>query len=242
MSPNARLRFVSFCSFVTADDWAFPHWLLAAATPPHLLASILSLLLVRPFSFPPSDHICSCKPWNATLFLRFCCACAFDLVSTMPRSYSLRSKLSRANKRVHRSQPYNEPAPPSTTDNVQARKAYEYQPLDREAREIRLLKLLPGEFDDPLQLEIFHVPLVEPEPAPDTRLSLGKIRGTLPEGWAVSQTIEGLYIFDRGYVETAQWTHPDPTVEESWYQANAVLDPYPGFEPVYEARYSMVAR
>jgi hypothetical protein len=36
---------------------------------------------------------------------------------------------------------------------------YEYRPLDRERDEIRLVRLLPGAFDDEMQIEVFHTQL-----------------------------------------------------------------------------------
>ena len=36
---------------------------------------------------------------------------------------------------------------------------YKYRPLNRERDEIRLVRLLPGAFDDEMQIEIFHAQL-----------------------------------------------------------------------------------
>ncbi|KAF2640471.1 hypothetical protein P280DRAFT_426465 [Massarina eburnea CBS 473.64] len=111
---------------------------------------------------------------------------------------------------------------------------YQYRPLDQEAGEIRLLKILPGNFDDVLRLEIFHAPLIMPERAPDTRMPREDLQRKLPPGWRVYETWERRYIFRQPGTRT-QWAHPDPNFDKQHYDCPAVLDPYPNFEPRYEA-------
>jgi hypothetical protein len=111
---------------------------------------------------------------------------------------------------------------------------YRYEPLDRDAQEIRLLRILPGNFDDELKLEIFHAPLVMPEKAPDTRLDIDELQKTLPEGCNVYKTLEGRYIFCDLSDLTIQWAHPVKNFGRKLYDSLAVLDPYPSFEPRYE--------
>ncbi|KAF2790277.1 HET-domain-containing protein [Melanomma pulvis-pyrius CBS 109.77] len=110
---------------------------------------------------------------------------------------------------------------------------YEYRPL--KDREIRLLRILPGEFNDDLEVYISHVPLVEPDRARDTRLDLERLQDTLPKGWKVFKTVEERYIFWNRTNRTTHWSHPDQEFDRRLYHSDAVLNPYPGFEPVFEA-------
>lgn len=64
---------------------------------------------------------------------------------------------------------------------------------------------------------------------------MNEILQTVPDGWDLHQTVEGRYIFWNKNVKSTQWMHPKPDVEKSRYHCDAVLDPYPGFKPVYEA-------
>jgi hypothetical protein len=114
---------------------------------------------------------------------------------------------------------------------------YEYRPLDTEAQEIRLLKLLPAEnLDDDIEIEIFHAPLIEPEREPDTRLGFEELRETVPEGWELYKTMDDRYIFQSKMNGATQWNHPDPFIDQEKYHCDSVVDPYPGFEPAYEGR------
>ncbi|KAI1120293.1 heterokaryon incompatibility protein-domain-containing protein [Nemania abortiva] len=86
---------------------------------------------------------------------------------------------------------------------------YTYKPL-RTPEEIRLVNILPGDFDDPILLEINHVHLVPP-PDDESRPkqpTLKELRATLPSGWTVHETYEGRVVFEKGL--EASWTHPDP--------------------------------
>lgn len=92
---------------------------------------------------------------------------------------------------------------------------YQYRPLDFEKHEIRLLKLLPGEFNDEIRVVIFHKSLSEPvidEPAPDW---WEKLKKTLPDGWQAYETVEGRVIFTTTDRTRTSWSHPDPKAEWS---------------------------
>jgi hypothetical protein len=108
---------------------------------------------------------------------------------------------------------------------------YRYRPLKRETHEIRLVKVLPGHFEDTLQLNIEHVPLVVPEPADDKRLSFNELAQTISEPWIAYKTIEGRYIFYNTTTERTQWNHPTLDID---YDSDPFLL-YPGFTPHYEA-------
>ncbi|OIW25301.1 hypothetical protein CONLIGDRAFT_656948 [Coniochaeta ligniaria NRRL 30616] len=85
-------------------------------------------------------------------------------------------------------------------------KSYEWQPLAGD--DIRILTLLPGQFDDEIRIHFTH-------------RELGK---TLPPGWAVYESIDGRYMFiewlnqEEGVFRSATWTHPDPGVDPSLYK------------------------
>jgi hypothetical protein len=114
---------------------------------------------------------------------------------------------------------------------------YKYQPLDEEAQEIRLLKLLPAEnLDDDIEIEIFHAPLIEPEREPDTRFDFEELEKTIPEGWALRKSEDGRYIFRNKHNGETLWGHPDPNVDKEKYHCDSVMNPYPGIEPAYEGR------
>lgn len=135
---------------------------------------------------------------------------------------------------------------------------YTYKKLDRSRDEIRLMRLLPGEFDDKIECTIFHSPL---PPAPSTqssRMSLEKIRKTLPdpqslamgvtpedlgdgkkipdpEIWGVGETLGGRYIFfHTGTVDSTvpnTFEHPVRGFDRSSY----IQPPSAKYEPDFEA-------
>lgn len=124
----------------------------------------------------------------------------------------------------------------SVEEPSNATNTYVYHPLDKVQREIRLLHLLPGEYDDPLQIKIVHEPFFEVlKPQIMQRLSLKELQETLPENWKAYETLEGRYIFADKTSGNTTWTHPKPDFEKHLYDPPEVLDPYPDFNPRYEA-------
>ncbi|KAI1277039.1 HET-domain-containing protein [Xylaria sp. FL0933] len=112
-------------------------------------------------------------------------------------------------------------------------RSYEYSPLRSES-DIRLVTILPGEFDDPIRAKITHEFLVPPKDIESTRLSLEEIARTLPEPWEAHETLEGRIIFVNYETVLTSWSHPDPNVDRALY------DPVPAGEidlsvPSYEA-------
>jgi hypothetical protein len=72
---------------------------------------------------------------------------------------------------------------------------YQYRSLDFEKQEIRLLKLLPSDFNDEIRVVIFHKSLPEPiieELAPDY---WDRLKEMLPDGWQAYETVGGRVIF-----------------------------------------------
>ncbi|KAF2099797.1 HET-domain-containing protein [Rhizodiscina lignyota] len=116
---------------------------------------------------------------------------------------------------------------------------FSYSPLDAET-EIRLFDLIPGNFNDPIRIRIFHMQLSPPDEeainAKSQRLVLAALKRTLPagSGWTAHRNVVGDYIFWHFQSETTSFDHPDPSVARELY---APLPQYPGegFEPRYEA-------
>jgi hypothetical protein len=117
---------------------------------------------------------------------------------------------------------------PSSGMNV-----YKYQPLDP-TKDIRLIKVLPGQPQDKLQIEIHHTVLQATERSPLQRLYISALRKTLPDGWDVHETIDHDYLFRNKATEDTSWNHPSPEIESTLYTP---LPEYPDtrFEPSYEA-------
>ena len=111
---------------------------------------------------------------------------------------------------------------------------YQYSKLVDELRDIRLLLLRPGRFDDDLRATISYVSLTAPVSLRDQRLSLRELRTTLPVGWRVFETVEGRYIFEYPDTGLVAWAHPDPNVSALAYEKVGDA-PYGNFQPRYEA-------
>lgn len=116
-------------------------------------------------------------------------------------------------------------------------KAFVYRPLCPEKEEIRLVRLLPGGFDDELTIQLIHVPFLRQtalQPSPSTRLDLKALQETLPEGWTARKTIEGRYLFISDNPAVTSWAHPDLSFDASKYQG-LPIDPLDGCEPRFES-------
>ncbi|KAJ9629311.1 hypothetical protein H2203_001684 [Taxawa tesnikishii (nom. ined.)] len=96
--------------------------------------------------------------------------------------------------------------------------AYKYCPLDVELQEIRLLKLLPGTFDDDIRCEMFHAPLREPANSEQLpKVTVQELQKTLPRGWEVYETIDGRFAFINRDAMVSTWTHPVPGFDPARY-------------------------
>jgi Heterokaryon incompatibility protein (HET) len=111
---------------------------------------------------------------------------------------------------------------------------YQYSKLEDELRDIRLLLLRPGQFDDDLRAVVSIVSLIEPVSLPSRRLSLRELRTTLPAGWQVFETVEGRYIFEHPVSGLTTWVHSDPNISALAYETVGDA-PYGTFRPRYEA-------
>jgi Heterokaryon incompatibility protein (HET) len=111
---------------------------------------------------------------------------------------------------------------------------YQYTRLNTNADEIRLLTLLPGNFDEPLVGLISHATLSIPKENKDGRTTLEDIRKTLPRGWEAYKTLDRRYIFWEEATENTSWSHPDSSIDKSLHEGY-VDDPDPDYEPRFEA-------
>ncbi|KFY19113.1 hypothetical protein V493_08137 [Pseudogymnoascus sp. VKM F-4281 (FW-2241)] len=121
-----------------------------------------------------------------------------------------------------------------------AYQSYEYNPLDIERGEIRLVNLLPGEFDDDIHISLHHAVLNIPDDGSYETESpnLETLRKTLPLDWKVDLTSEGRALFFRPEGQDriqwrTQWTHPDPSHEQDFemlWQRRSLLSDQPEFE------------
>lgn len=89
---------------------------------------------------------------------------------------------------------------------------YIYEPLDEQKDEIRLLRLLPGEPEDAISIEIYHTQLGSPVAQTVTRMDLDKIQQALPPHWRVYETLRGQAIFWTSSGETT-WQCPLPNFD-----------------------------
>lgn len=111
---------------------------------------------------------------------------------------------------------------------------YQYSQLLDPKKDIRLLRLLPGHFDEDLRAEIIHVALVGPPERKPKRLSLDKVQATLSSEWEVRETLEGRYVFKHNTTDTTRWDHPDLSVSRSIWELESE-DEDDAFEPSFEA-------
>lgn len=76
---------------------------------------------------------------------------------------------------------------------------YQYEPLNANLDEIRLVELMPGSYGDDVHLRIYNTPLVAPIiKRPDERIPLQELQETLPDDWVVRETLDDRYMFCPG--------------------------------------------
>jgi len=94
---------------------------------------------------------------------------------------------------------------------------YSYDKLNTNAQEIRLLTLIPGHFDDPIQFIISHEQFYIPNHEYRPRKITKEHRDSLPNGWRIGVTLEGRIIFiceaDGDMPQYTSWTHPEPSLQ-----------------------------
>jgi hypothetical protein len=106
---------------------------------------------------------------------------------------------------------------------------YQYLPLDLEKPEIRLVHILPGRYNDPICIEIIHIPYdyigaTEDDDGvqnPDHDRFPKEFRGKIPEGWGQNLITDGRWLFCKVKVtETdvkviTSWDFPVPELAET---------------------------
>ena len=104
-------------------------------------------------------------------------------------------------------------------DPIEPYQNYRYTPLDDTSRDIRLVNLHPGEFDEGIRLEIFHTAIPTPSSA-DTRLSLQEIQETVNPPWIARETLVGQFLFKNKSLKPAVWyhQHPNPSFDPTKYK------------------------
>ncbi|SPO00271.1 related to heterokaryon incompatibility protein [Cephalotrichum gorgonifer] len=113
--------------------------------------------------------------------------------------------------------------------------AFIYRPLENPREDIRLLSLLPGGVDDPLQCIIRHTSLPDLPPGiVSGSYDISEIQKTLPEGWSATQTHEYRLMFEHEATETISWSHPDPQFDHTQFEPPPPPQPA-GPVPAYEA-------
>lgn len=85
---------------------------------------------------------------------------------------------------------------------------YKYQRL--EAGQIRLLTLLPDEFDGRIRVIMSNVHQITGEPDTGRTISgrLEVLANSVPPGWNVWETLDGDILFENEETEETTWTHP----------------------------------
>jgi hypothetical protein len=107
---------------------------------------------------------------------------------------------------------------------------YPYSKLEDEAKDIRLVNVLPCRRDDNIRLTIS---LAKPPTQLAQRMSLQKIRETPPSCWSAYETTEGQYLFQQDGTDHTSWAHPLTHIGPSFYELPEVESSE--FSPNYEA-------
>jgi hypothetical protein len=115
---------------------------------------------------------------------------------------------------------------------------YAYSPLKTGIQEIRLLNLLPGEFDSPINLTIEHESCSRTRKPFLPKVVTQAHRESVPAGWVVYVISEGdrfIYEYTNPIdcSEHTQWAHPDPDAQ--FDEFNDLNEEVFGTKPNYEA-------
>lgn len=73
---------------------------------------------------------------------------------------------------------------------------YSYLPLDEAKKEIRVVTLLPGEFEDAIRFTITHKPFGFARKPLSTKTITQEHRRSLSKGWFVCITLEGRFLYE----------------------------------------------
>jgi hypothetical protein len=114
---------------------------------------------------------------------------------------------------------------------------YLYSQLDLENRDIRLVTLLPGDFNNDILISLSHKPFVIPKERLVRKLSLDEIQKTLPANYTAFESLEGRIYYDYADPDTGlgptSWTHPIPEMDPT--NGGTLYDGPPKFQAEFEA-------
>ena len=96
---------------------------------------------------------------------------------------------------------------------------YQYRPLERDQDEIRLVSLLPGNFDDPIQISIHHTSLVPSTNAQSKKANKDQCENIVPYPWSTEETSDGDTLYLNKITNETSWANlsrdlPLPAIEE----------------------------
>ena len=112
-----------------------------------------------------------------------------------------------------------------------------YNKLNKQAEEIRLVDLLPGDLDDPVRLQVHHFSLLlsKGRQRDDTpRISFAEVERSLPAAWSYYKNLEGRPFFGNRDTGEISWEHPDPKFDKSLLVVEGLKEHKDGFVE-YEA-------
>ncbi|KAH4013036.1 hypothetical protein HBI73_211990 [Parastagonospora nodorum] len=120
---------------------------------------------------------------------------------------------------------------------------YQYEPLDANNKEIRVLHLQPGAFEDPIHVSIEHIHFDPPTRNDSWGVGdeeLQTVRGTLPSNWKAHRTLEGRLIYllwdDEGSnVINTSWKTPDSSPKDYTKSQHALGLPVNKIDSAFEA-------
>ena len=97
---------------------------------------------------------------------------------------------------------------------------YQYRPLENDQDEIRLVTLLPGEFNDPIRLSIQHVPFNRFDDDSGKKGDRKRVQAIPPYPWSAEETFDGDILYLNKITNETSWTYPRisetlPNVEEA---------------------------
>lgn len=105
---------------------------------------------------------------------------------------------------------------------------YIYKPLNAKRQEIRLLKLHPGTYSEPIRVSIVTQSFIIPRPPLISADRIERIQSGFPYGWYAYETLEGRVLFWNSVERSTSWDHPNPEYE------NKPHEYYVGY-PFFEA-------
>ena len=106
--------------------------------------------------------------------------------------------------------------------------------MDVGRKEIRLVTLLPGSYDDPIEVEIWHQALQTPPKASSPRSLVEELEKTLPRNWRVFESIDHKLFFWNTCTKKATFEHPDTAFDDLKHRLPPEYSSAE-FEPKFEA-------